>query len=101
MHRRDSSGLRKGDPTSETELRILRYLADHPSASDTAEGILHWWLLEQRIVEAEEVVARALDDLVDRNLLLADEAADGRQHYRVNIEKVSEIRRAIGDDKGR
>lgn len=48
-----------------TELaqEIERYLADHPRAADTAEGILGWWLPRQRCNESLTRVQQALDRL--------------------------------------
>src|SRR5258706_16211837 len=57
---------------------ILEYLLRNPDAGDTIEGIVEWWLLEQRIVHALEATRKSLDELVARDLLLAYHALDGR-----------------------
>ncbi len=50
---------------------ILRYLADHPQATDTLEGIAEWWLLRQQIRVAVERVAKALRRLIAEGYLEA------------------------------
>ena len=42
---------------------ILKYLVRHPQAQDTVEGIVEWWLMEQRIVNASAEVKVALAEL--------------------------------------
>lgn len=96
MERVDQSG-RRGDATWEMALKILRYLAENPNAADTAEGILQWWLLDRAIVEEEEAMRRALDRLVERNLIVAVEAADARRHYRLNAEQIEATRKLIDE----
>lgn len=39
---------------------IARYLAEHPAAADSVEGIRRWWLMRQRFEEAAMQVERAL-----------------------------------------
>lgn len=60
--------------------RLAAYLAGHPRASDTAEGIAAWWLPPPPPVTPEEVAA-ALSWLVDCGVLAALPAADGRVRY--------------------
>jgi hypothetical protein len=74
---------------------ILEYLLRNPDAGDTIEGIVEWWLLEQRIMQALEATRKSLDELVARDLLLAYHALDGRVHYRLNKEKQKEIRAVV------
>ena len=45
--------------------QILRYLVEHPSARDSAEGIHAWWLSPEDDVMRPEV-DEALADLVER-----------------------------------
>jgi len=44
--------------------KISRYLESRPNAVDSLDGIIHWWLLKQRIEESAEVVQEAIDQLV-------------------------------------
>jgi hypothetical protein len=48
---------------------ILVYLAGHPDAMDTVEGIAGWWLLRQRVETEVYRVAGALCALARRGLL--------------------------------
>ena len=76
-------------------LAILGYLLDHPEASDTAEGIVAWWLLEREIRDQRSNVARVLPALVAEGWILASQAADARLRYRVNPRRLEEIRTLI------
>lgn len=95
MKRRRSGGRSQRDTTREVALKILRYLDQNPNAADTVEGILEWWLPNQSIYEEEKVVKRTLDEMVKRNLILATRSSDARRHYRLNTERIQEIRRMI------
>jgi hypothetical protein len=70
---------------------VLAYLAEHPDAQDTLEGIVEWWLMEQRIVNQTARVREALDELVDGELILERQGRDSRTHYRINRQKTEEI----------
>jgi hypothetical protein len=63
---------------------VLAYLSGHRDARDTLEGIVEWWLVEQRIVEQTAVVKDVLDELVADGLLLESKGADSRTFYYVN-----------------
>lgn len=76
---------------TQTIQEILAYLAEHPDAQDTLEGIAEWWLLERRIVQCTGEVREALDDLVAQDLLLERKGKDERSHYRINPRRPKEI----------
>ena len=60
--------------------QVLMYLKLHPDASDTVEGIAHWWL---RLDLADaEALAAALDCLVESGLLERESGPDGTLRYR-------------------
>jgi hypothetical protein len=63
---------------------ILSYLANHPQASDTLEGIVDWWLLRQKIEYQTKVVRDALADLVEKGFLVKEVTKDSRIRYRAN-----------------
>ena len=69
---------------------ILSYLANHPQASDTLEGILEWWLLQQKIEYQTRVVRDALAELVERGFLVREVTKDARVHYRAT-EKTDQV----------
>ena len=75
---------------------ILAYLSKHPNAEDTLEGIVHWWLLEQRIKRVIADVKAALARLLAENLVLSRTGGDGETRYRLNRRKAVEIRARVG-----
>jgi hypothetical protein len=60
---------------------ILRYLREHPQASDNVEGIAKWWIKRQRLEEALHQVQEALDRLVSRSQVEALPTAAGGTRY--------------------
>lgn len=62
---------------------ILQYLLRHPSAEDTIEGIVHWWLVEQRLIQALSQVRTALSQLHHQGFVASRTLADGRVLYRL------------------
>jgi hypothetical protein len=60
---------------------ISSYLADHPEAVDTAEGILHWWLPRLRIDATVSAVHCALDRLRAQGTVERRALPDGRHVY--------------------
>ena len=77
------------------EFQILAYLADHPKAQDTLEGIVEWWLLERTIKFQESQIVKALSELVDKGLIIAHRGKDAQMQYRINQDKISEIQQLI------
>jgi hypothetical protein len=75
----------------EIERAILRYLAAHPEAKDTLEGIAEWWLLREWTTRKYVAVERALRDLVSKDLIW--ESAIGQQtpSYSLNRQKLDEV----------
>ncbi|HEX6975519.1 MAG TPA: hypothetical protein VF147_14035 [Vicinamibacterales bacterium] len=61
---------------------ILAYLEAHPSAADSLEGIVSWWLPRQRYVEARDLIQRSLDRLVDSGRIVTTRLPDGTVLYR-------------------
>jgi len=77
---------------------ILASLADHPQAQDAMEGIVEWWLLEQRTKREATQVKAALKQLTADNYVIARTGKTGRVYYRVNRQKLGEIRRLISKE---
>jgi len=64
---------------------ILAYLSEHPHATDTAEGIVNWWILRQPIRANVAAVTRALRSRTEKGLL--EELVDaGQRRYRLKRE---------------
>jgi hypothetical protein len=74
---------------------ILAYLAEHPCAQDTLEGIVEWWLLDQAIRNWTKNVRDVLMELVAEGLVIERKGRDGRTHYRVNGRKRRAIRELL------
>jgi hypothetical protein len=62
--------------------RIMDYLDIHPHAQDSLEGIVDWWLMEQRITEATSDVRGALRELVDSGLVLEQRPSENPVYRR-------------------
>lgn len=75
---------------------ILSYLITHPGVQDTYEGIVEWWLLETQIRRAEREVAEALDWLVEQSFVLRSRGADTQTRYRLNRDRLPQIRELLG-----
>lgn len=75
---------------------ILKYLMRHPKAQDTVEGIVEWWLLEQRIVNALAKVKSALAELTAKTLVNERHSRDGRILYGLNQCKMKQIQAMLG-----
>jgi hypothetical protein len=80
--------------------KILAYLAEYPDAQDTVEGIVEWWLLEQKIKHHAAQVKDALAELVAQGLILERTGKDARIHYRMNRRKSGEIRALLRERAG-
>lgn len=80
--------------------QILAYLAAHPEAQDTLEGIVEWWLLEQQIKFQTARVKEALSELVAKGLILEKKGLDSQTHYRINQVKSQEIQEFFKHKKG-
>ena len=53
----------------ELEKALRHYLAEHPEAMDTAEGIAEWWLVRQRIRIDLEALEMTLHRLTNEGVL--------------------------------
>jgi len=80
---------------SEIAHELLAYLAEHPDAQDTLDGIVQWWLLEQKIKYQRNLVKEALAELVDKGLLIESKGCDSQVHYRTNKNRDKEIRKFL------
>jgi len=65
---------------NEEELRraVLAYLAEHPRAMDTLEGIADWWVRRHQVRVGVERVSRVLLELTQRGVLEEVKAGDHR-----------------------
>jgi hypothetical protein len=63
---------------------ILDYLARHPDAQDTVDGILHWWVLDACIRKWAPKITETVALLVEEGFLETKAADDGHVLYRVS-----------------
>lgn len=81
---------------------VLAYLAEHPEAQDTLEGIIEWWLLEREIKRQTALVKEALADLVAAGLLIECRGeSDALARYQVNRARLNQIRELIEKEESR
>jgi predicted transcriptional regulator len=75
---------------------ILAYLFAHPDAKDTLEGVMEWWLLEQKIKDGITLVKEALEELVEKGLVIEQKAEDtSMTRYQIDRSKREEIKRML------
>jgi len=80
-------------PTKESLTQdILSYLLEHSAAEDTIEGIVEWWLLEEKIKRRMHDVQRVLDELAREGLIIANKSKDSKIRYRINKRRKNKIR---------
>lgn len=60
---------------------IERYLSTCSGCADTLRGVTHWWLMQQRIFEAEKLVEQAILSLCDEGKLEKRHLADGNSVF--------------------
>ena len=79
--------------TDESQIlrEVLSYLSEHQDAEDTLEGIVEWWLLEQRIRRQTATVKEVIAELTRRRLVLKRRGRDDRVRYRLNRRKSKEV----------
>ena len=65
-----------GDPPAVDD-EIVAYLAGHPEATDSLDGIVSWWLPRQRYEQTRERIQAALDRLVAQGVVERIHLADG------------------------
>lgn len=70
--------------SDEVEVAIIGYLRSHPDAADTLDGIVEWWLPQQRYEMAYTHISRVLAHLVDTGLLRCDSLPGGGDLYALN-----------------
>jgi hypothetical protein len=68
------------DPTCALEAEVLAYLAQHPRAADTADGIRRFWLSDCGAYALEDV-ERVLDRLVRKGVVARRRLPDGGVLY--------------------
>jgi hypothetical protein len=70
---------------------ILGYLARHPDAQDTIDGILHWWVLDACVRKWAPKIAETVAQLAEQGFLEQKPSADGQVFYRVSARYLSTL----------
>jgi hypothetical protein len=70
---------------------VLAYLVEHQDAQDTLEGIVEWWLIEQKIQRQKGMVEQVLGELIRKEFLEERTGLDGQTRYVINHRKAKEI----------
>jgi hypothetical protein len=78
---------------------ILHYLLRHPQAQDTLEGIVHWWLLEERINRRTLEISEAVRNLVEQNLLIEKKLSNADALYSLNRRKTKLIESIVKNER--
>ena len=73
--------IQDGPPPAGVAAEVLGYLLSRPSAADTVEGIMNWWLPRQRYETERRKVEAALDELTARGLITKARLIDGTILY--------------------
>jgi DNA-binding IscR family transcriptional regulator len=68
---------------AELALAVMRYLAEHPQAMDSVEGIGEWWVTRERVAVEVESLTKVLQQLVDVGLIEKVDSTKGPL-YRLN-----------------
>jgi len=68
----------------EVKAAVLAYLHRHPNAADTLDGIISWWLPQQRYEIERQHIKRTLGDMVESGQLRCDRLPDGAVLYALN-----------------
>ena len=70
---------------------ILDYLARHPDAQDTIDGILHWWVLDSCIRQWSPTISETVARLVEQGFLQEKASTDGHVFYRVSPDHLATL----------
>lgn len=65
----------------EIESAVIDYLRSHPDAADTLDGIVDWWLPQQRYETQRSRIEAVLSALVARGLLRVSGLPGGAELY--------------------
>jgi hypothetical protein len=65
----------------ETAEAILGYLAEHPGASDTMEGIAEWWIMRHQVRVEVHILKGILRQLTDSDLLEKTGAGETARYH--------------------
>jgi hypothetical protein len=71
----------EGAARAYVQFELLSYLARRPEACDTIEGIINWWLYDQRQAIGRETIMAVVDRLVAKGALHEQRGPGGEILY--------------------
>jgi hypothetical protein len=71
----------KEDDVNSIAAEIMTYLHRRPMASDSLDGITHWWLVKQAIVKNKKLVEQALAHLAHEGKVVKRVSSDSEAIY--------------------
>ena len=72
------------DDVDSVAAEIMAYLHERPMASDSLDGIAHWWLVQQAIAKNISLVEQALDQLTIEGKVLKKMNTNSGEIYSLN-----------------
>ena len=63
---------------------IMAYLSERPMASDSLDGIAHWWLVQQAIEKNLKLVEQALEQLANEGKISKKMNSNNNLIYSLN-----------------
>ena len=72
------------DEVNSVAAEIMTYLQERPMASDSLDGIAHWWLVQQAIAKNIDLVEQALDQLANEGKVSKKMNANNNTIYSLN-----------------
>lgn len=85
----------------ETTLFVLSFLLDKPGTQNSLPEIVYSWLRQTQMRRSPDRVKGVLKTLVRRGLIVEVERASGPPSYRLNPEKLAEIRALLASPENR
>ena len=82
-HATDAERLSSCGAPIDPRAEIIAYLQAHPSAADSLDGIVDWWLPRQRYETARSAIQKALDDLAAQGIVEELISSHGARLYRL------------------
>ena len=64
---------------------IMTYLQQRPMASDSLDGITHWWLVQQAIEKNIDLVEQALEELANEGKVSKQVNTNSDAIYSLNL----------------
>ncbi len=74
---------------------VLGYFRRNPGVADNLEGIVRWRLLDERIHHCLEETHRAIDWLVEQELLVVEYRTASGPFFRLNTQKRAKIEEVV------